>query len=344
MEKDQEICEKHKKAIIIGAVVVVAVTVVAIAVVAASSASAASAVAGAAGAVTGAGSGSSDPGHSEPKKLKSEEEAPPVSSAPKEPVPPVDTKETPLIKAALDEHIASFKEFLIEDNTAQQAIAFKEWDEMSFGEKAREMGAGVAHKALDEVTELVKVVPQLCEEVKELVTKFFPEGLQLPNSGDEGSPIENYEDLVAKGHKAIDSIFSTDQAELFSAEAKKNGSINNFSIAMIPFPGVFSGGNFNIKKLSDAGKVIDRGDFTKAGRNLMKHGYREGSIFPKPLGNPAQVNAHGQRVLDSILNHPEKQLFTAEFARYGKVVDVYAPGLGGARYSANGEFIGFLEP
>lgn len=89
---------------------------------------------------------------------------------------------------------------------------------------------------------------------------------------------------------------------------------------------------------------MDRGGFTKAGRNLMKHGYREGSVFPKPLGNPAQVNAHGQRVLESILNHPEKQLFPAEFDRYGKVVDIYAPGLGGARYNASGEFIGFLEP
>jgi len=79
---------------------------------------------------------------------------------------------------------------------------------------------------------------------------------------------------------------------------------------MIPFPGIFSGGKFNVKRLADAGKAIDRGGFTKAGRDLMKHGYREGSVFPKPQGNSAQVNAHG---------------------------------LGGARYSASGEFIGFLE-
>ncbi len=37
-------------------------------------------------------------------------------------------------------------------------------------------------------------------------------------------------------------------------------------------------------------------------------------------------------------------MLPAEFDRYGKVVDIYAPGLGGARYSASGEFIGFLEP
>jgi hypothetical protein len=49
-------------------------------------------------------------------------------------------------------------------------------------------------------------------------------------------------------------------------------------------------------------------------------------------------------VLESILNHPEKKLIPGEFNRYGMVVDVYAPSLGGVRYSASGEFIGFLEP
>ena len=35
-------------------------------------------------------------------------------------------------------------------------------------------------------------------------------------------------------------------------------------------------------KLSN--RVLDRAGFTKAGRGLMKHGYREGSVFPKPVG------------------------------------------------------------
>jgi hypothetical protein len=69
---------------------------------------------------------------------------------------------------------------------------------MSFGEKTREVGANVAHKALDEVKDLVKAVPQLCEEVKELGARFLSESLQLPNIEDTGSPIENYENLVAK--------------------------------------------------------------------------------------------------------------------------------------------------
>ena len=249
----------------------------------------------------------------------------------------------PIMKAAINEHISFFKEFLAEDKALQEAALFKEWDDLSFGGKARELGANVAHQAFDEIIDLVKVVPQLCEEVKEVGSKLLPESL-TPSNGENGSPIENYDNLVANGHQAIDNVFSTDQSEYFTVEAKANDPGNNFAVGVILFPGVFSGGKFNVKKLSDAGNVIDRGGFAKAGRNLMKHGYREGSVFPKPLGNPAQVNAHGQRILKSILNHPEKQLFPAEFDRYGKVVDIYAPGLGGARYSASGEFIGFLEP
>lgn len=342
-KKTKKFCKKHKKAIIIGAVVVVVATVVVVAVVAASSAGAATAAAGAAGAAAGAGSGSSDSGHSESKKSESKEESPPVSAAPKETAPPVDTNEAPVMKAALDEHVASFKEFLVEDKAAQEATGSKGWDEKSFGEKAREVGAGVAHEALDAITDLAKVIPQLCEEVKELGDRFFPESLKLPNSGDAGSPIENYENMVAKGHEAIDKVFSTDQAELFTAEARANDPMNNFAIGMIPLPGgipkVFS----NTNNLIKAGNAIDRAGFTKVGRGLMKHGYREGSGFPKPVGNPAQINAQGQRMLESILNHPERECILYDSSRMGKTVDIYAPNIGGARYSLEGEFIGFLE-
>ncbi len=340
-KKTKKFCKKHKKAIIVGAVVVVAVTVVAVAVVAASSASAVSAAAGAAGAAAGAGS--SDSGHSESKKSESKEESPSVFAAPKETVPLVDTDEAPIMKAAIDEHIDSFKKFLIEDKAAQKATGSKGYDEMSFGEKAREVGANVAHKALDEVTDLVKVLPQLCEEVKELGDRFLPESLKLPNSGEEVSPIENYEDMVAKGHEAIDNVFSTDQAEFFTAEARANDPMNDFAIGMVPLPGgipkIFS----NTNNLIKAGNAIDRAGFTKVGRGLMKHGYREGNGFPKPIGNPAQINAQGQRMLESILNHPERECILYDSSRMGKTVDIYAPNIGGVRYSLEGEFIGFLE-
>ena len=68
------------------------------------------------------------------------------------------------------------------------------------------------------------------------------------------------------------------------------------------------------------------------------------TVFPKPIGHPTQINAHGQRVLHEILNHPEKKIIYNEFERYGSIVDIYAPKIGGARFTTNGNFIGFLEP
>jgi hypothetical protein len=317
--------------------VVVVVTVVVVAVVVASSSSAAVAAVGAAGAA--ASSGTSDSGHS-----KSKEESPPVFSAATETTPSVDTYEIPIMNAALDEQIASFKEFLVEDQAAQQATGSKRWDEMSFGEKAREMGAHVAHKALDEVTDLVKTVPQLCEEVKELGAKFLPESLKLPDSEDAGSPIENYENLVAKGHQVIDTVFATDQAEFFTAEARANDLMNNFAIGVLPPPEAIFKTFSDTSEFIRAGKVFDRASYTKAGRGLMKHGYREDSVFPKPLGNPSQINAQGQQVLESIINHPERVIYERPHPDFGKVIEIVVPDKWGARFTIDGEMIGFLEP
>ena len=49
-------------------------------------------------------------------------------------------------------------------------------------------------------------------------------------------------------------------------------------------------------------------------------------------------------MLEGIVNHPEKKMIQGRSERFGNVVDIYAPGMGGARYSVKGEFIGFLEP
>ena len=65
----------------------------------------------------------------------------------------------------------------------------------------------------------------------------------------------------------------------------------NFTIGMIPLPGSFNKIFSNATQLKEAGKILDRGGFTKAGRGLMKHGYRERSVFSKPMGNQTQINA-----------------------------------------------------
>jgi hypothetical protein len=209
----------------------------------------------------------------------------------------------------------------------------------ALGENVRNLGAHLAHSTLDGISELVSCVPQLLEEIKDIGQRLMPE--QLLSHNTELTPLENFEQAVFVGHESIDQVFSTDQASRYRSGARDR---NDFAIGMIPFPGMFSGGAFNASQLAEAGKAIDRAGFTRAGRGLMKHGYREGSVFPKPVGTPGQINEHGQRVLESILQHPENKLIHGEFERFGKVVDIYAPGIGGARYAADGEFIGFLEP
>ena len=65
----------------------------------------------------------------------------------------------------------------------------------------------------------------------------------------------------------------------------------------------------------------------------------EGMIPP----DPQQVNELAEKILEEILNHPEKKMIQGELQRFGNVVDIYEPSGRGARYSAAGEFIGFLE-
>lgn len=63
-----------------------------------------------------------------------------------------------------------------------------------------------------------------------------------------------------------------------------------------------------ISELAEAGKASDRGELTKAGRALAKHGSRPGSVFPLPMGTPVQINEQGQAMLESILNDPNKNV------------------------------------
>jgi hypothetical protein len=95
--------------------------------------------------------------------------------------------------------------------------------------------------------------------------------------------------------------------------AGTGGRTEEFSAALSSnriFESVASNGKiiegFSVEQLANAGKVLDRGELTKAGRALAKHGGREGSVFSKPIGNPAQINQQGQAILEKILNDPKK--------------------------------------
>lgn len=332
-EQTKKFVKKHKKAIIIGAAVVVAAVVV-VGVVAASSA-----------AVAGSAAAGSDRDEKDKLKEKKEEQQPALSSP-----PPADpsiamsaVSEAPVLKSVIAEHASNFKETVAEEKLLQTSSQSKGHEDAALGERARHLGAVLAHQTLNGISELTSCVPQLLEEIKDIGHRILPESLLSPQDGVEITPMKNFGNLVAAGHEKIDQVFSTDQAGLYIPEAKE--ARDKFAIGILPPPGMFTKVSFSTNQLAETGKAIDRAGFTKAGRGLMKHGYRDGSAFPKPTGNPEQVNAQGQKVLESLLNHPEKVVYERPHPDFGKVIEVAVPGKGGARFTADGkEMIGFLEP
>jgi hypothetical protein len=101
----------------------------------------------------------------------------------------------------------------------------------------------------------------------------------------------------------------------------------------------------SIGEMSHAGTFHDRGGLSKAGRALDKHGRRIDTVFPKATGNIHEKNMQGQRVLDEILDHPQKRVVIEYKARFGEVIDVWHPSGHGARFTKDGkEFITLLEP
>jgi RHS repeat-associated protein len=92
--------------------------------------------------------------------------------------------------------------------------------------------------------------------------------------------------------------------------------------------------------LSKAGQALDRGGLTRAGRALEKHGGRPGSVFSRATGNVAAKNAQGQAALDDILGNVGR----TSPNKFGGLDYFGGSRGGGARFDAQGNFIGFLEP
>lgn len=153
--------------------------------------------------------------------------------------------------------------------------------------------------------------------------------------------------LAAKGVKGAQKLFEISKG-ITKAEpvfAIQGGAAlgevfpPNRAVAKI----VFGEGNFTVEKLLEAGNAVDRQGLTKAGRGLAKHGGRDSLVFPKPTGNPAEINIQGKKILEKILKHPEKEIIIDNLPRYGDHMIISSPE-GGVRFSIDGEFIGFLEP
>lgn len=105
-----------------------------------------------------------------------------------------------------------------------------------------------------------------------------------------------------------------------------------------------AGTDLCVEDLAQAAAQPDRGGLTKAGRALAKHGNRPGSIFPKPKGNPQQMNQQAQEIVEEILNNPGTTITTRTHPRFGEIIEVRAPDGRRIIYDKHGNFITFFEP
>lgn len=242
-------------------------------------------------------------------------------------------------------------------------------DEKSFwataAEKAKETGAHITHEVYDAVTDQLSLIP----DVVGAFSKSLPDSLKNTDPFDK-DPRESYHEMVEAGHEKIDEIFGTDQADIYAAGGK--AARGELTTGMLPPPG--SSGNtkksvnfvnksinqqyitfvengqtkvVSVGEMSHSGTIVDKGELTKAGRALQKHSERVNPTFPKPTGNPTEVNIQGQKMLDEILNHPDKQIIIQQLKRSNNdtVIDVFIPNGHGARFTKDGkEMVGFLEP
>ena len=144
-----------------------------------------------------------------------------------------------------------------------------------------------------------------------------------------------------------------DDVAVFNFEVE---DVHNYHVAAEGFGGVgalvgnkaFFLRRIDSDDLSDAARVSDRGDTTRAGRNLQKHGNRDGSAFPSPSGSPEDINRQAHEVVDDILRDPGSTVQETTAGRFGEVIEVRASDGRGIRYSftESGEpvFVHFLEP
>jgi filamentous hemagglutinin len=95
--------------------------------------------------------------------------------------------------------------------------------------------------------------------------------------------------------------------------------------------------------LLNAANILDKGELTKAGRALQKHGERQGSLFPKPVGTPQTINQQASVLVEKILDNPNSTVTRRHHARFGDIVEIYAPNGQGIRYDSQNNFIGFIE-
>lgn len=266
-KKTKRFVKRHKKEIIIGAAIVAAVAVTAIA----ASTLAASAAAGAACAKK----------HSPKQNLLTEIE-----------------EKAPIVAEAIEETVSCFKEIASADPYFQNISVERD---PTFFNRARELGSMLAHEAFEEVANLASVVPECMEGLRSMGQNLLPNQEKNPFI-QPTKPF--YEELVVKGHQAIDRLFCTDQTDLSYFEQSPD-----FAVGVLPPPFGFTRGltpaKFR-KMLEKGGESIsyaqEMGLTTKEISQLEKVGKLENAI-----GETYQNLVHGPATAESIARFKNAQ-------------------------------------
>ena len=152
---------------------------------------------------------------------------------------------------------------------------------------------------------------------------------------------------VIEGASAIYDIFQTYRA--FRRGASEGASSLQATLlgAIAPGPGhLWQRAANSLDALSAAAGVSKTGGLTAAGHALTKHaiGQRAGSrLFPALRGNPAEINAAAQSLVDDILTSPGASFQGISRGKWMGGFEVWSPSGRGVRYNSQGEFVTFLE-
>ncbi|WP_217699382.1 polymorphic toxin-type HINT domain-containing protein, partial [Leptospira alexanderi] len=152
-----------------------------------------------------------------------------------------------------------------------------------------------------------------------------------------GNPNENKPELPALPRDPSLTQNEAEQMRRQGLNPMNSNDIQKFKETYISTPL----GTKSIKELINAGNELDRNGLTKAGRALQKHGDREGSVFPVSSGSPSERNTQGEKVLQGILQSPDKIIRPNKFGGQDIIDNITKRGV---RYNEDGSFRGFLDP
>ena len=123
---------------------------------------------------------------------------------------PIPVEDIPILLETIDEQVQEFKGYVAVESCMNREKSLDP-ESASTTQNIREFGATLAHVILDGVSDIVSVLPQALEEVREAGMRFYPQITNEQISGDLFNPVGNHEYGVEKGHEAIDQFFGVSQ-------------------------------------------------------------------------------------------------------------------------------------